>query len=145
MIDLILASLHHLLVFSLVALLAMERALLNRPVRGVALARLDSFYGASALGVLAVGAARVVFGGKGWTFYAGNPFFWGKMAAFLAIGLFSVGSTLLFLKWRKAAEADAERPPPAAEIRQAKLWLGLQGVMLVPLLACAAAMARWPF
>jgi putative membrane protein len=86
----------------------------------------------------------VIWGGKGWAFYEANPFFWGKIAAFVAIGLLSIGPTLLFFRWRKAAAGAAYAPPPA-ELKRARTWVGLEALLLVPLLACAAAMARYPF
>jgi len=146
MTDLILAVAHHMLVFGLVAMLAIERGLLRgEKVDAGRLAQLDSGFGATAGLVVAVGVCRVIWGGKGWGFYAENPFFWAKIACFVAIGLLSIGPTLLFLKWRKAAAADAAFSPPAGELKRARMWLGLEALLLVPLLASAAAMARWPF
>ena len=144
--DLLLAVLHHIAVFGLVATLAMEgmalRALSIDPAR---LARLDARFGGVAGLVLLIGAVRVVWGGKGWAFYDSNPFFWAKIALFAAIGLLSIGPTLLFVRWRKAAAGDADFVPPAEELRRARWWVGLEALLLVLLLACAAAMARWPF
>ena len=145
MLDLTLAVLHHILVFGLVAMLAIERTLLKAPViEARRLAGLDGGYGLTAVLVLVVGVARVIWGGKGWAFYEANPFFWGKIAAFVAIGLLSIGPTLLFFRWRKAAAGAAYAPPPG-ELKRARTWVGLEALLLVPLLACAAAMARYPF
>ncbi len=146
MVDLVLAILHHMLVFGLVAMLAIERALLRGDtIDAVRLARLDAGFGATAGLVVAVGLCRVIWGGKGWAFYLENPFFWAKMGSFLALGLLSIAPTLLFLKWRKAAAGEAAFSPPAPELRRARTWLGLEALLLIPLLASAAAMARWPF
>lgn len=146
MVDLILAILHHLLVFGLVAMLAIERALLRgETVDAIRLARLDAGFGVTAALVVAIGVGRVTWGGKGWAFYVENPFFWIKMASFLAIGLLSIAPTLRFLRWRKAAAGGRTFAPPADEMRQARRWLGLEALLLIPLLASAAAMARWPF
>lgn len=146
MTDLILAILHHVAVFALVATLAMEGVMLTAPSVDVGrLARLDARFGMTAMLLIAIGVSRVVWGGKGWAFYAENPFFWGKMACFVAIGLLSIGPTVMFLKWRKAAAADAGFAPPADQLKRARLLVGFQALLLVPLLAFAAAMARWPF
>lgn len=146
MVDLVLAILHHILVFGLVAMLAIERALLRGDtIDAVRLARLDAGFGATAGLVVAVGLCRVIWGGKGWAFYLENPFFWAKMGSFLALGLLSIAPTLLFLKWRKATAGEAAFLPPAPELRRARTWLGLEALLLIPLLASAAAMARWPF
>ena len=146
MIDLLLAVLHHLAVFGLVAVLAMEAMALRAPAIDAArLARLDARFGGVAGLVLLIGAVRVVWGGKGWAFYEANPFFWAKIALFVAIGLLSIGPTVLFVRWRRAAAREPRFAPPADQVKQARLWVGLEALLLVPLLACAAAMARWPF
>lgn len=146
MTDLILAILHHIAVFGLVAALAMEGAMLRAPVIDTArLVRLDAGFGATAMLVVAVGASRVIWGGKGWAFYEANPFFWAKIGLFAAIGLVSILPTLAFFRWRRAAAKNAGFTPPAVELMRARLWVGLEALLLVPLLACAAAMARYPF
>jgi len=144
--DLGLAIAHHIAVFGLVALLAMERLTLrDGAVDPARLAKIDGAYGLVAGLVIAIGVCRVIWGGKGWAYYAENPFFWSKMGLFLAIGLLSIGPTLLILRWRKAAAGAAPFTPPAVELQRARQWIGLEAVLLVPLLACAAAMARYPF
>lgn len=146
MTGLILATLHHLAVFGLVALLAMEAvALRATTIDPARLARLDARFGGVAGLVLLIGVIRVVWGGKGWAFYESNPFFWAKIAVFVAIGLLSIGPTLLFVRWRKTAAGDAAFVPPPDELKRARAWVGLEALLLVPLLASAAAMARWPF
>ncbi len=146
MTDLILAILHHIAVFGLVAILAMEGVLLkDASVDSSRLVRLDARFGMTAGLVLAIGVSRVIWGGKGWAFYAENPFFWGKVAVFAAIGLISVLPTLLFFRWRKAAAGAVAFTPPPGELKRARTWVGLEALLLVPLLACAAAMARHPF
>jgi putative membrane protein len=146
MLDLGLAIAHHVLVFGLVAMLAIERVMVRGPsVEVMRLARVDGGYGVTAMLVLVVGVSRVVWGGKGWTFYQENPFFWGKVGAFALIGLISIGPTMRFLRWARATRADAAWQPPAAELKAVRTSLGLQALLLVVLLACAAAMARWPF
>ena len=146
MLDLILAILHHIAVFGLVATLAMEGVMLRAAAVDVGrLVKLDARFGMTAMLVLVIGVSRVIWGGKGWVFYEENPFFWGKMACFAAIGLISILPTLLFIRWRKAAAGDAGFTPPADELKRARLWVGLEALLLVPLLGFAAAMARWPF
>ena len=146
MLDLGLAIAHHIAAFGLVALLAMEGlALKDGAVDPVRLAKIDGVYGLVAGLVIAIGVCRVIWGGKGWAYYAENPFFWSKVGLFLAIGLLSIGPTLLILRWRKAAAGAAPFTPPAAELKRARQWVGLEALLLLPLLACAAAMARYPF
>jgi len=146
MTDLILATLHHIAVFGLVAALAMEGAMLRAPTLDPArLVKLDAVFGATAVLVVVIGVSRVVWGGKGWAFYEANPFFWAKIGLFAAIGLISVLPTLAFFRWRKAAAADPAFAPPADAVKRVRMWVGLEALLLVPLLACAAAMARYPF
>ena len=146
MTGLVLAILHHILVFGLVATLSMEGLALRASVIDLPrLVKLDARFGGIAGLALLVGVSRVVWGGKGWAFYEANPFFWAKIALFVAIGLLSIGPTVLFFTWRKAAAADASFTPPAEELGRARRWVGLEALLLIPLLACAAAMARWPF
>lgn len=146
MTDLILAILHHIAVFGLVAALAMEGVMLRAPAIDPArLVRLDAVFGMTAVLAVAVGVCRVVWGGKGWAFYEANPFFWAKIGLFAVIGLISILPTVAFFRWRKAAAGDPTFTPPADAVKRARLWVGLEALLLVPLLACAAAMARWPF
>lgn len=51
----------------------------------------------------------------------------------------------MILKWRKAAKSAPDYAPPQAELAAARRAIGLEIGLLVPLLAFAAAMARWPF
>ncbi|NUN67776.1 DUF2214 family protein [Pseudanabaena biceps] len=146
MLDLALAIGHHLLVFTLAATLFGERLLLRDDRPDVTrLARLDAMYGALSVLVLAVGAARVVWGGKGWAFYEANPFFWAKIATFLLIGLASLPPTLTFPRWGRALRADPTWTPAAPELGAVRRWTLIELALLAPLIGFAAAMARWPF
>lgn len=144
--DLALAVAHHLLVFTLVATLFAERSLLRAPRLDVpGLARLDAMYGAVSVLVLLVGAARVVWGGKGWAFYEANPFFWAKIGTFVLIGLASAPPTLAFMRWSRAAKADSAFVPDARALSGVRRWTLVELALFAPLLGFAAAMARWPF
>lgn len=146
MTDLILAITHHVFVFGLVTMMMGTRVLLRGPeVDPVRLARLDAGAGVLSALVLAVGVCRVIWGGKGWAFYEANPFFWGKIACFVVIGALTVPGTIAFLKWRRAAAADAGFRPDLAQVARLRTLTGLQALVLIPLLGCAAAMARYPF
>lgn len=146
MLDLTLAILHHGLIIGLATMLAMELAHLRADrIDAARLARLDAGYGISAVLVLAVGAARVVFAAKGWDFYSGNPFFWAKMGAFAMIPLLSIRPTARYIGWRRAARGDADFQPPAAQVAGTRRLVAIEIMLLLPLVAFAAAMARWPF
>lgn len=138
--DLLLALLHHLAVFALVAVLFSQYLLLGGlpdAVRLRTLGQLDKGYAALAAGVLAIGFARAAHGAKGWAFYADNPVFWTKIAVFGLIGLLSVVPTLRFLRWQKQGGL-----PDAQIWRGTRRWI-LAELLLLPLLPLLAIlMAR---
>ncbi|HJV68619.1 DUF2214 family protein [Ideonella sp.] len=138
--DALLASLHHLLVFSLVAVLFAELVLVDGLTDGDRLrqlARLDQVYGALAGAVVLAGFVRAVFGAKGWSYYASNPVFWAKIGVFVAVGLLSAVPTVRLIRWRKQTAL-----PDAAAVYDLRRWMLAQlGLLtLIPLLA--ALMAR---
>lgn len=144
MTDLLLAIAHHILVFGLVAMLAVERVLLKGAnIDFHRLARVDAGYGALAGLILVVGACRVAFGGKGWEFYDGNPYFWAKVATFILIGVVSIVPTVRYQAWARLQKRDPAFVPPANEIGRVRTATGVQALLLVPLLVFAAMMARW--
>ena len=146
MLDLGLANVHHITVFGLIALLAMEGVMLkDATINPARLTRVDAGYGLVAGLAVVIGICRVIWGGKGWAFYEANPFFWGKVGLFVVLGLVSIGPTLLFIRWRRAAGGAEAFTPPAPEIKRVRTWIRLEALLLIPLLGCAAAMARYPF
>ncbi|UYN98794.1 MAG: DUF2214 family protein [Devosia sp.] len=143
--DLILASAHHLAVFTLVAIYAAEFALLRPGLSGPRigqLARIDAAYGAIAGAVIVIGVLRVIFGAVGWQYYLGNHAFWGKMILFAGVGLLTIPPTLAIRRWAAASRNSADYAPPAAELAANRRFLHLQalGLLLIPIFA--AAMAR---
>jgi putative membrane protein len=144
--DFLLASVHHLIVFGIAAVLAAELALMRpaamSPHTVRLLGRFDAVYGGLALAILAVGFARVWFGAKGPDFYLHNPVFWAKIGAFLVVGLVSIRPTLRILAWQKAVRTNAAFVPPAQEIGSLRrqLLVEIHVFALIPVFA--AAMAR---
>lgn len=140
MLDLILAILHHLLVFTLVAVLFGELVSVRRGMDVAAVRRvvaMDAWYGALAGLILVVGFARAIFAAKGWDYYQHNAFFWAKIGTFIVIGLLSVPPTLEYLRWRRTGMMPANEA-----IAKVRLYLWIEAVLFAPLLAFAAAMAR---
>ena len=143
--DLLLAIVHHLLAFGLAAVLAAEFALVGAGLAGAALRRLqrlDRHYGALALLLIAVGVLRVIYGGKGADFYLASHAFWGKMAAFAAVGLLSIAPTVRILGWSRGAKADAGFAVPAEEARALRKWFVGQAALFAAIPVFAAMMAR---
>ena len=102
--DWLLASFHHLAVFSLAAILSAEIFLTGGTIddrMALRLARVDAWFGIMAAIALAAGLLRVFLGAKGADYYLGNTFFWLKMALFAAVGLISIAPTFSYLVWRR--------------------------------------------
>ena len=144
--DLLLASLHHLLVFALIAMLVTESVLLRGTIDGAVvkrLARLDSGYGASAGLLLVVGLLRVFFGIKGYDFYLHNPWFHAKLGCFVLVGLLSILPTIRFLGWRKALRANPAFVPGAGEVARLSRIVRFELILIAAILVFAAMMARY--
>jgi hypothetical protein len=63
----------------------------------------------------------------------------------LVIGLLSIAPTIQFVRWSRQIRADPAFQPAAAELKRAQRWVGLELLLIFPLVALAAAMARSPF
>jgi putative membrane protein len=143
---LLFAIAHHLLVFSLVGVLAAEAGLVRRGMSGAdvrRVAKIDAWYGVLAALILVVGFSRAVWGAKGWPYYAENPWFHAKMASFLAVGLLSIPPTVRFIRWRRAQKSGAMDAPDDGEVARVRRWFWLQALFLALVPACAAGMAGW--
>jgi putative membrane protein len=143
--DLVLAILHHLLVFSLAGIIAIEVVLVRQDLSAATigrLARIDRHYGALAVAIIVVGICRVLFGLKGWEYYVYYWAFWAKMAAFVAVGLLSARPTMRFLAWSRAAARDTGFRAPAAEAAMVRGYVTAEAVLFLLIPAFAAVMAR---
>jgi putative membrane protein len=143
--DAALSYLHYLFAFILVGALAAELFILRLPVdANVAkrLSRIDLFYGVSALGVLVVGFARAIWAANGWEYYAAQPFFWAKIATFVIVGLISIAPTIVFIRWARAARADAGYMAPNAEVKRVHRLVMVEVHLLALIPLFAALMAR---
>ena len=143
--DLLLACLHHLVVFSLVTIPAVELALMRGAVgtaRIALLARLDAIYGLLAMAILAIGFGRVWWGAKGSIFYLHNPVFWAKLAFFALAGLASAAPTVRILRWKKAVAREPGFAVAEADLAGTRRWLTVELALFVPIPLLAAAMAR---
>lgn len=144
-VDWLLASFHHLAVFSLAAILSAEIFLTAGPIddrMALRLARIDAWLGLTAAIALAVGVLRVFFGAKGVDYYFVNIFFWLKMTLFVGIALISVAPTYSYIVWRRRVRADPSFRPPAEEIKQLRQALYVEAGLFALIPICAAAMAR---
>lgn len=145
MTDLVLACLHHLLVFSLAAILAAEIATVRPGLAGASLKRLaivDAHYGAVATLVIVVGVLRAIYGTKGPAFYLPNPMFWAKMSAFALVAILSIQPTVRILQWRRKSKADTAFTLSAEEAGRARRFLIAEACVFAFIPLFAAAMAR---
>ncbi len=146
LIDLILTILHHLLVFGMFATATGEWLLLRTEMSGRSidlLARIDRSLGIHAASILLVGVLRVVFGLKGYQYYVENPYFWAKMASFVAAGAASIPPTLRFLEWKRRRDADETFLPDREEVRRLRKTLLIERLLLFLVIIFAATMARY--
>lgn len=143
--DLVLAILHHVLVFGLFGLLSAEAVLLRPGLTGARLAllgRLDGLYGGVAGAIVLVGIGRVIWGLKGWEYYVTSWSFWAKMAAFAAVGIASIPPTLRILAWRRAARGNEGHVVPEGEIARVRRLVKAELALFALILVFAAMMAR---
>jgi putative membrane protein len=141
----LMAFLHHLAAFTVVATLAVEVAMFKPPLtaqQARRLQRTDLIFGLAALAVLVVGALRVAYFEKPATYYLHDLFFLTKLGAFLAAGLISIYPTITFLSWNAALKAGSPPQLSAARTRRVRMCLMLELTAIVVILACAALMAR---
>jgi len=141
----VMAFLHHLAAFTVVAALAVEVALFKPPlslVQARRLLRTDNLYGAAAGAVLIIGMLRVVYFEKGPGYYWHDLAFLTKFSAFILTALISIYPTVIYLSWSKSLKAGTVPEISPERTRRVRLCLMLQLTGIVVILLCAALMAR---
>lgn len=141
----VMAFLHHLTAFTLVAcvvyeFIAYRKGLTIEEARRIQ--RADLTYGISAGLLLIVGVLRVLYFEKGPAFYTHNPFFWLKMNAFLVVGLLSIDPTIRYLRWNKPLKDGKVPEITDGVFKRTRLLLTLEIIGLAVILFAAAMMAR---
>jgi putative membrane protein len=144
----LMAFLHHLAAFALVAALAVEFVAIRQTLT-LANARLlrgaDAVLGASALLLLVVGLLRVFFFEKGAAYYFSSHAFLTKFGLFILVGILSIVPTVEFLSWRKAVAAGQVPVVADARVRRLRIIIHIELAAVVVILLCAAMMARGGF
>jgi putative membrane protein len=139
----ILASLHHIAAFTLVACLVYEWLTFRQTLaahEARRLQRIDLWYGVSAVMLLVAGVLRVIYGGKGYQFYVESTLFWVKMALVLIISILSIYPTIRYIRWGTIAEGGMVVPD--AEFMRIRSLLRIQVIGVLLVLLVAPAMAR---
>ena len=143
--DLVLAIVHHVLVFTLAGILAFEIGTVSLAMKRdeiLRVGRVDNWYGILAGVIIVVGFIRASVAAKGWTYYEFNVFFWAKIATFVVVALLSIPPTVAIIRWRNALKSNAAFAPPAEAIRRVRGYLWAQAALFLLLPVFAAAMAR---
>ena len=138
--DAALSYLHFSAIFVLFAFLSVEAMMVRGNLDPSAvrlLGRVDLWYFAAAIAVLATGFLRLAFGAKGQEFYLGSWPIYVKIGLFVAVGLMSVSPTLTFIRWRRAQEHDPAWRVPEEEQKRVRrmLMLELHLAALIPVFA----------
>jgi putative membrane protein len=145
MFDLFLSVFHFLLVFTLVAILAVQ-SILIRPGITIPNLRLatnvDRAYGASAVLLLGVGFSRVWWGAKGAPFYLSNPLFWTKMGLFMTVAILSIPPIVQLIRWSKQTHSQTDFVPSDKQVQRMQWWLRAEWIAVLFIPFFAAAMAR---
>lgn len=141
----LMATLHHLAAFTLVATLAVEVALFKPPlsvIQARRLQRTDLIFGLAAALLLVVGLMRVFWFEKGPTYYWHDLYFLIKFGAFVIAALISIYPTVTFLAWVPTVKAGTAPQVSVEQTRRVRLCLMLELTAIVIILPCAALMAR---
>src|ERR1700677_1775021 len=104
----LLASLHHLAAFTVVAMLAVEVATFKPPLSAPQARRLqivDLIFGISATLLLIVGLIRVTWFEKGPGYYWHDLYFMIKFSAFIIAALISIYPTGVMLSWTRTVRS----------------------------------------
>jgi putative membrane protein len=135
----LMAFLHHVAAFALVAAVAVEFVLIREEITLRTARRLqltDMVVGISAGAVLVVGLLRVYYFEKGAGYYFHSVPFIAKLSLFVIVALLSIYPTVVFLAWKRAPEIDA------GKLRRVRMLLHFELVGVLLILLCAALMAR---
>jgi putative membrane protein len=143
--DAILAIAHHLIVFALVALLAVEILLVYirldmRTLRILSL--VDGWIGVLTMAIAVVGVARVLWGAVPADYYLRNYFFWTKMTFLSIFSFWLFVPGIRVQRWHKKTKADPDYEIPAEDYPYVRRTLWIELALLVPVPIAAALMAR---
>ena len=141
----LLAFLHHLAAFTLVAAVAVEFVLIRGELSLVSARRLqatDAVLGMAVLLVLVVGLLRVFLFEKGAAYYFHSAPFLVKLGVFIVLVLASISPTIEFLSWKGALKQGAVPAVLPAKLRTIRRILHWELAGAVVILLCAALMAR---
>src|SRR6202049_3892951 len=134
----LMAFVHHLAAFTLVASLAVEVAMFKPPLsmlQAQRLQRTDMLFGAAATVVLVGGMLRAAFFETGPASYWHDTYFLIKFAAFVLAALISIYPTMIFLSWNRSLKAGTPPDVPLVRMRRGRVcpMVALPAVRLIAL------------
>jgi putative membrane protein len=141
----LMALLHHLAAFALVAGVALQFVLLKDELGAAAMrkiARADMIVGLSAVVVLLVGLGRVFHFEKGAAYYFHSWPFIGKLSLFVLVVALSIYPTVSFIKWGKALRQGRTPSVDPRQLRTLRILIHAELAGIVLILLFAAMMAR---
>jgi putative membrane protein len=141
----LIAYLHYVAMISIAVVLVVEYGVCIPGMTGSRirlLARLDLLYMGVALVALGSGVARVIWFGKGATFYLHNPVFYIKLALFLAVGLISIPPTLQYLRWMRSLNSGAASVAADYQVLRVRRHLLIELILFAVIPLMATLMAR---
>ena len=141
----IMAFLHHVFAFTLVACLIYEFIAFRKGMsieEARRIQRVDIAFGVSAGLLLVVGLLRVFLFEKGINFYINSPFFWVKLTAFVIVGLLSIDPTIRYIRWNKSLSENRAPEISESEYKRTRLILWLEVIGVLVILLAAPMMAR---
>ncbi|MGH8730060.1 MAG: DUF2214 family protein [Burkholderiales bacterium] len=141
----LLAFLHHVAAFALVAALVVEFVLIKgvvTPANARKIALTDLVFGVSAGVVLVVGLLRVFYFEKGADYYFHSAPFIAKVSLFVIIALLSIYPTIQFLSWGKSLKQGKLPIVEERKLHTIRAIIHWELAAIVLLILCAALMAR---
>jgi putative membrane protein len=141
----LLAFLHHIAAFALVAALAIELVLIRGELtmqRARQLQLADLALGAAAGTLLLVGLLRVFYFEKGSSYYFHSVPFIAKLTLFVIVSLLSIYPTVEFLSWRKHIGQGRVPVIPERKLRLIGALIRWELIAAALIILCAALMAR---
>lgn len=141
----LLAFLHHIAAFALVAVLTVELILIRGELtmqRARQLQLADLALGAAAGTLLLVGLLRVFYFEKGSSYYFHSVPFIAKLTLFVIVSLLSIYPTVEFLSWRKHIGQGRVPVIPERKLRFIGALIRWELIAAALIILCAALMAR---
>lgn len=141
----LLAFLHHIAAFALVAVLTVELILIRGELtmqRARQLQLADLALGAAAGTLLLVGLLRVFYFEKGSSYYFHSVPFIAKLTLFVIVSLLSIYPTVEFLSWRKHVKQGRAPVILERKLRFIGALIRWELIAAALIILCAALMAR---